>query len=59
MRWQKKLTKKELQHFKFATRGDMTLAGFKQNREEQRKLDPNNEVCWECRSIALKLGIEK
>jgi hypothetical protein len=58
MKWQNKLTKTELKHFRFATHGDMTLIGFRQNRQRQKELDPNNEVCQECKSIAKQLGIE-
>ncbi len=66
MRWQKKLTKKQLAHVK--KWGGGTLAEFKRNREAQHKMkengevrDPlrNNEPCWECRIIARKLGLEE
>ena len=57
MRWQDKLTKKELQHVRVDA-GCRTLADIKTNREGQKKLDPTKEVCWECRHIAIKLGIE-
>lgn len=58
MNWIKNLNKTELEHFRYATNGDMTLRTFKHNREEQHQLDPTQEVCYDCRSIALKLGIE-
>ncbi len=63
MKWQKKLNKKELAHFKFATHGDMTLIAFKQNREAQNKMRaesrfPDSEVCNDCWTIAHKLGLE-
>jgi len=54
MKWQKKLTKKELNHVKEFCGG--TLTTFKQTRELQTK-EP--EACWECRFIAVKLGIEE
>ena len=59
MKWQKKLTKKEIQHFRYATDGVATLEAFMESREKQRNMDMGKEVCWECRSIALKLGMEK
>jgi hypothetical protein len=53
------LTFKEKQHIRYATIGGrLTVAAFKANREAQKRLDPNKEVCWECRAIAIKLGIE-
>ena len=61
MRWQKKLTKKELQHMKEWCRG--TIAGLKRNREAHHSYQatpPDGpEACWDCRMIAKKLGIEK
>ncbi len=58
MKWQKKLTKKQLAHFRFATHGDMTLTAFKAARDAQHKLDPIDGCCLECKFIARKLGIE-
>lgn len=55
MKFQKKLTKKELQHLKeTTTRG--TLTEFRRNREHQQK---EGIKCFDCRRIALKLGVEK
>ena len=60
MRWQKKLTKKELQHVKETTFGG-TLGSFKRNREGHRAevAAGKPEPCFECRAIAIKLGIEQ
>ena len=58
MKWQKKLTKKEMTHLK-KDAGCDTLAQFRENRDGQRLLDPTKEVCFECRRIAIKLGGEK
>ena len=58
MKWQKKLNKKEMTHLKDDA-GCHTLAQFRETRERQRKLDPSKEVCFDCRSIALKLGMEQ
>lgn len=61
MKWQKKLTKKERFHVKEWCGG--TLASFKRSREEQRENEQAHPLsfaaCHECRTIALKLGIEK
>lgn len=62
MKWKKKLTKKELKHIKETTNGG-TLAEFKRNREWQVRPDQEfgkepDEMCFECRSIARKLGLE-
>ena len=56
--WRSKLTKPELKHLE-ADAGCKTLDSFRQNRRDQKKLDPEKEVCFVCRSIAIKLGIEK
>lgn len=53
MRWQKKLTKSERHHLHCHT-----LREVKELREWQHKLDSTKEVCWDCRSIAIKLGLE-
>lgn len=58
MNWQKKLNKAERQHFFFATNGRPTLTVFKENRTAQKQLDAQKEVCFDCRKIAQKLGIE-
>lgn len=57
MNWQKKLNKTELKHLN-KDAGCKTLADFKANRESQKKLDPAREVCFDCKTIARKLGIE-
>lgn len=60
MKWQKKLTKKELDHIRETT-NHLSLREFKRNREEQIKLMVEkgwSEPCFECRTIALKLGVE-
>ena len=62
--WQSKLTKKELQHVR--EWGGRTLAGFKHNRAVQLEMKArdeangfrNTEPCWDCRTIARKLGLE-
>jgi len=56
-KWMKKLTKKELHHMHVtqSNRQTPTLAGFKRNRQHQIK---ENIECFECRHIALKLGLE-
>ena len=59
MKWQKKLTKKELSHIKETTNG--TLGSFKRNRESHlvELAQTGKEPCFECRTIARKLGIYK
>ena len=56
MKWQKKLTKKEMNHLKDTHNGPPTLAGLKRNREWQKG---EGTECYECRHIALKLGVEE
>ena len=60
MKWQNKLTKKELKHIKDTTDSN-TLLSFKANREHQLRLKEKDgrEPCWECRFIAEKLGLEQ
>lgn len=55
--WNTKLSKKELKHLH--ENGMKTLHDIKETRRQQHILDASREVCWECRSIALKLGVEK
>ena len=58
--WQSKLTKEELTHLKVMA-GATSLAGPKRTFEaqkEMRKLHPGLEPCFDCKHIALKLGIE-
>lgn len=65
MRWQDKLTKKELAHVR--EWGGKTLAGFKGIRKVHRVIRDRykraglgfTEPCWICRRIAEKLGIEE
>ena len=65
LKWEKKLTVKELQHVR--EWGGKSLRGFIENRAVQAKLKAedeirfpggNNEPCWECKIIARKLGLE-
>ena len=59
MKWQKKLTKKELAHVKDSCGG--TILGIKRTREHHRKMleeFPTIEPCFECKHIAIKLGLE-
>jgi hypothetical protein len=53
MKWQRKLTKKEIGHIKETTNRP-TLEQFKRNFEHQQG---SQFPCWECRAIARKLGI--
>ena len=66
MKWQDKLTKKDLRHLKKVA-GVTTLAGAKRTFEVQAKMrqkmnqpedDNFLEPCWECRAIARKLGFK-
>lgn len=57
MNWHDKLTKTELKHF-IKDAGCKTLDDFKYNREAQKNLSPNREICFTCKTIARKLGIE-
>ena len=66
--WKDKLTEHELKHVRETT-DTGALYQFKENREHQRALVkahkekfpdfPYSEACYECRHIALKLGIEE
>lgn len=56
MSWRKSITKKERKHM--AVHGVRSHDDMKIMRERQKELDPDREVCWDCRSIAVKLGIE-
>jgi hypothetical protein len=58
MRWQKRITKKQLKHIRETTTNG-TLREFKENREFHHKESPSREMCWDCRKIALRLKIEK
>jgi hypothetical protein len=59
MKWQNKITKKQLKHIKETT-DTGTLAQFIFNREwhRERMAEGEREPCFECREIALRLGIE-
>lgn len=60
-KWQKKLTVKELKHLaECSPTGKPNLESFKLNREAQKemKAEYGREICFECRSIAIKLGME-
>ena len=59
-KWQKLLTAKERKHIAETTQRS-TLKEFITNRTAQEKenLEHNNEMCWECRFIAKKLGIHE
>lgn len=64
MRFQKKLSKKELTHMRYACGGEkLTLRRFKENRKfqtEDMKMNLDKpEACWDCRIIAKKLGLEE
>lgn len=58
MRWQNKLTKKELAHVRETT-NRCTLAEFKSNFQWQEceSLSEGGTRCWGCWSIARKLGV--
>ncbi len=58
MKWKKKLLKKELKHLQ--EMGITTLAQLKETRKFQieQKDRTNRESCWDCRSIAEKLGLK-
>ncbi len=54
-KWQKNLTKWEIEHIKVTTDSN-TLKQFKRNRTQHRS--HTTEPCVECRHIAIKIGIE-
>jgi len=58
MNWRKELNKTERNHF-WNDAKCRSLKDFMETRECQKALDSKREVCWECRNIALKLGVEK
>ena len=64
MKWQKKITKKEMKHLKKWCTGNVTLTGISRTFAAQAKTraennnDPALEPCWECKWIANKLGFE-
>lgn len=53
-KWQRKLNAAERKHLR-ETCDRVTLKAFKKNFEGQQQ---EGIVCWDCRSIARKLGIE-
>lgn len=53
MSW-KEVTKAERKHI-WPIR---SMQGMKNMREAQMKMSGGEEVCWECRAIAQKIGIE-
>jgi len=55
--WRNKLTKGQLKHLHEMKM--FTLIDFKQCRIEQKQLYGEKEACYFCRTIALRLGIEK
>jgi hypothetical protein len=55
MKWQKKLTKKELKHLQEVH--VTTLRAFVQLRKDQNA-QVWKDPCFDCRHIAIKLGIE-
>lgn len=59
MNWKKKITKKQLKHIRETT-DRCTLAEFKSNRafHWKERIAGRGESCYECRMIALRLGIE-
>jgi hypothetical protein len=56
--WTDGLTESEIRHLT-EDAGCKSLADFEMTRHEQKRLDSKKEVCYDCRHIALKLGIEK
>ena len=59
MRWQDKLTKKEMKHLR-TDANCRTLEQVKntvEQHEEWRKEFPKTEPCWDCKVIAQKLGL--
>jgi hypothetical protein len=58
MKWQKKLTKKQIQHINQTTSCG-SLREFRRNREYQisERKKGGLEPCFECKAIAFRLGI--
>jgi hypothetical protein len=56
----KKLTKKEKKHLAETIDGRVSLAAFVRNREfhASMKAVSGMEPCHDCRSIAIKIGLE-
>jgi hypothetical protein len=59
MKWQEKLTKEELKHVRDYCRygANPSVKEFKSLRLRQK--ERNNDACFLCRSIAIKLGLEE
>lgn len=55
-RWVQGLNDEQIAHLK-DTMKNLTLKGFKSNREFHRR--DGGEMCYICRDIAVKLGLEK
>ena len=57
MKWQDKLTKKDLAHLRVS--GVTTLSGAKINAEYQKRCraDGDPEPCFDCKSINMKLDL--
>lgn len=55
MKWQKRLTKKEMRHLRETQNGQPTIAALKRNIEGAAQ---NGDRCIECQMIARKLGIK-
>jgi len=59
MKWQDKITKKELKHLRDC--GMKTLKQAKETFAYQKALRdkfPKSEPCWDCKCIARKLGFD-
>jgi hypothetical protein len=61
MKWKDKLTRPEQKHLR--EMGIHSLKAMRVNRGTQAKMKEygENEIepCWECRNIAVKLGLEQ
>lgn len=62
-KWAKPLNASEWRHLcESSATGRPTLGGLKRNREHQRQFEGGEHVdvrgCYDCRHIAIKLGIE-
>jgi hypothetical protein len=60
LKWEKKLTAKEVRHVRELCGG--SLRSFTEQADRlanmRRELAYTSEPCWECRTIAIKLGLE-
>ena len=59
MKWQDKLNSREHKHLKET--GATTLKQLRELRQAQRIIADGagaKELCWDCRSIAITLGLE-